>query len=221
MTTTRRRFLTLATSLLATFFAREGRRPASALGVAEWETRPVSEGDQDHLQRLMQKCVSGETSLFGQCSPLEWTRAWADQVVEERTHSLVVTRDGAVVAFMDLPPGRSRSDPSFRNAFWCGAAGVDSDLGQKESQAVIQHVVYRALVSARSMGYRRVRCAAPWPRHPFLDRDFSEYPGATVEPFVDTEGRDRYLIEWELDSAIETLRAEGARDNIQAALARN
>lgn len=112
-----------------------------------------------------------------------------------------------------VPPERMhrRNEAApYRNAFWCGAAGVRTELGAKMAAAVFRHAVWEALRSAQENGYERVRCAAPWLRHPAFARAFTEYPGLTMEPFYDDRGRSRFLIEWEIDTALAALEEEGA-----------
>jgi len=128
------------------------------------------------------------------------------------------------MAYMDVPCApslRTKGEgPPFRNAFWCGAAGVRDDLLDPEARrAVFRHVVYRALCAANDLGYERVRCAAPWPKHPCLARTFAEYQGMSVQSFLDDQSRERFLLEWELAHAIVALEAEGAAGDLNDILA--
>jgi len=130
----------------------------------------------------------------------------------------VVTYGTTLVGYIDVPsvaaPRAGR--PLYRQAFWCGAAGVRSDLlGQARGLVVFRYLIHRAFCLAAESGYRYVRCAAPWPKHPCLSRPFAEYPGLSLEAFTDDEGRDRFLVEWELAAARAALEREGATIDLQ------
>jgi len=204
-----------------TFLAWIGLRPARVLSdraSGHWEIRRVREGDEEGLLELMRSCVAETDSLFGLCSPDQWSRQWAEGVVGERSQSLVVTLGGVIVGYMDVPSERTlagRSGPLYRNAFWCGAAGVRTDILDPSRGAVVfRHLIHRVLSVARDLGYQRVRCAAPWLQHPCLSKPFTDYRGMTAQAFLDEEGRRRFLLEWELADAVEALEGEGAATNL-------
>jgi hypothetical protein len=197
------------------------RSGASVGAQRSWVVRAVGEGDGAQLLSMMQSCVSEGKSFFGPCSPLEWTDTWVKYVIGDRPNSIVVTYEGQVVAYVDVPgenPGPGSHAP-YRNAFWCGAAGVSGELAPETAAVVFRHAVWEALRRAQEGGYERVRCAAPWLQHPAFGRAFPEYPGLTVDPFYDDRGRYRYLIEWDLEAAVGALAGEGASGDLNAIFA--
>jgi len=68
-------------------------------------------------------------------------------------------------------------------------------------------LTHTPLSDAISLGYEFVRAAAPWDRHPYLPERFEAYPGMTVRPFLDEKGVSKYLLEWRLADAVQTLAA--------------
>lgn len=214
----RRSFLRIMSATIAWIIA-PGRYVMGAVAQDKWATRTLMGGDEVAIRSIMTKCVEGPAAFFGQCKPLEWTIAWAEYVVKERRNSIVVTFNGSVVGFFDLPAPRDEaSDNPAQNAFWCGAAGIDPDLGWTASLVVFRHLVFNAFSAARYAGYEYVRCAAPWKKHPFLERSFEEYGGVTVTSFTSDEGEERFLIEWNLEDAMRALEEEGAAGSIREAL---
>jgi hypothetical protein len=196
-------------------------RPGATVAAHRWKVRSVEGSDGAQLRALMQGCVSDERAFWGACQPLEWTDTWAEYVIAERPDSVVVSFGEAVAAYVDVPRRKAFQEDGFtpyRNAFWCGAAGVRSDLDPDTALTVFRHAVWEALRTARANGYERVRCAAPWLRHPAFAREFAAYPGLTVEPFFDEQDRRRYLIDWELDSALAALEGEGASVDLNDAI---
>lgn len=219
---TRRQFISATKRVILAMAGISLLRPQAARAARPWVVRTVQDGDAAKLRALMQSCVSGSEAFFGACQPLEWTDAWADHVLTERPDSVVVTYGDEVAAYVDVPGKRVRrgDEPApYRNAFWCGAAGVRAELRPETAAVVFRHAVWEALRSARENGYERARCAAPWLRHPAFRRSFTEYPGLTVEPFYDERGRSRYLIEWEIDAALAALEEEGASADLNDAVA--
>lgn len=184
--------------------------------VSAWCVRRVLPGDEEQLLNLMKSCVGDEDSFHGLCAGLEWTATWASGVVSDRPRSIVITLNETVVAFFDLPSREAQSvgDETldhFGRSFWCGAAGVRMDLlGAEQSVQVFQRLLHEAFSDAMSLGYEFVRTAAPWDQHPYLPKAFREYAGLTVEPFVDKEGATKYLLEWRLADAVQTLAAAGS-----------
>jgi hypothetical protein len=132
-------------------------------------------------------------------------------VITDRPRSIVVTLNDAIVAYFDLPSTAPKllGDETFDRhgrAFWCGAAGVRLDiLGPDQAVVVFQQMLREAFLDAMSLGYESVRAAAPWEQHPYLPRPFKEYPGLTVEPFVDENSAEKYLLAWRLADAVDAL----------------
>jgi hypothetical protein len=211
----RRRFLSWGTSSVIGWLLGIGRGRAAAqlLSSDAWAVRRVRGGDEEQLLALMRSCVNDEDSFHGVCNPIEWTEIWAATVVDDRPRSIVLTLNETIVAYFDLPSVEPRltGDPiidDHRLAFWCGAAGVRLDLlGRDLSMQVFQRLLYEALSDAMSLGYEFVRAAAPWDRHPYLPQRFEAYPGMTVRPFFDEKGASKYLLEWRLADAVQTLAA--------------
>jgi hypothetical protein len=210
---TRRQFISASKKVVLAMAGVRILQPQAALASRPWVVRTVQDGDGSKLCALMQGCVSGAEAFFGACQPLEWTDAWVEHVLVERPDSVVVTYADEVVAYVDVPRAKvlGRDEPApYRKAFWCGAAGVRTDLEADMAATVFRHAVWEALRSAGKNGYERVRCAAPWLRHPAFGRAFTEYMGLSIEPFNDERGRSRYLIEWEIEAALAALEQEGA-----------
>jgi hypothetical protein len=159
----------------------------------------------------MRSCVASEDSFHGLCKEMEWTETWANGAVKERPRSIVVTLDDAIVAYFDLPHATPKTVGEeaidhYRRAFWCSAAGVRKDiLGAEKASDVFQQLLYCAFEDAMTLGYDHVRAAAPWDKHPYLPLPFAKYPGLSVEPFVDDEGNQKYLLEWRLADAVKAL----------------
>lgn len=70
---------------------------------------------------------------------------------------------------------------------------------------VFQQLLREAFSEAMSIGYEFVRAAAPWDKHPYLPKRFEDYSGLTVDPFVDENGATKYLLEWRLADAVQSL----------------
>lgn len=213
----RRRFLSWAAFSVIGWLlgVRRGRAAAQPASSDAWAVRRVRRGDEEQLLALMRSCVNDEDSFHGVCNPIEWTETWAATVVDDRPRSIVLTLNETIVAYFDLPSVEPRlsGEPVIdyhRLAFWCGAAGARSDLlGRDLSMQVFQRLLYEALSDAMSLGYEFVRAAAPWDRHPYLPERFEAYPGMTVRSFLDEKGTSKYLLEWRLADAVQTLAAGG------------
>lgn len=196
---------------VAAFGALAGWRHAAGAESPGPAVRTVAPGDADDLAALMQACVGSPQAFHGMCRPMEWTRSWAVAAIQRRPGSVVATEGGRLVGYMEVPAGHPKlsGNPDaahFDKAFWCGAAGVRTDLlGEERARVVFYDVTHRALRDAHQKGFKRVRCAAPWPRHPYLPQPFADYEGLTVEPFLDESGEQRFLLEWDLEAAIRTL----------------
>ena len=214
----RRRFLSCCASLVFSgVFALQTRRAvAQALSPGLWAMRRVRPGDEDQLLQLMKSCVDDADSFHGLCNAIEWTATWADEVVNNRPRSIVLTLNQTIVAYFDLPSAEPKvvGDEIIdhhRRAFWCGAAGVRMDLlGKEHAVQVFQRLLFEAFSDARGLGYEFVRAAAPWEQHPYLPQPFKEYPGLTVQEFPDEKGETKFLLEWRLMDAVETLARAGA-----------
>jgi hypothetical protein len=180
-----------------------------------WSVREVEPGDEDALVAVMRASVADAGSFNGACAPLEWTTEWARWVIDTHPSSIVVAYQGTIVAFLDLPP-RKPIDPSpeverNQQAFWCAAGGVRSDLlSADDALVVFRRLLFQTFLQALTLGFRYVRCAAPWEKHPRLSTSFADYPGLTISPFTTDDGDVRYLIEWHLKDALDALELEGA-----------
>lgn len=216
----RRGFLRMVKSIVVGWIAVgvSWRRPVAAQLVEGglWTVRRVAPGDEDQLLALMKSCVDSEDSFHGLCSPIEWTRGWAEGVVSERPRSKVITLNGTIVAYQDLPSKQPETFGEetvdyYERAFWCGAAGVRLDLVGKElAVEIFRRLLYEAFSDAMSLGYEYVRAAAPWEQHPYLPKPFTAYPGLTSESFEDEKGMTKFLLEWRLKDAVSVLADEGA-----------
>lgn len=151
----RRSFIGTAISLVVGWIM--GRRTAMGatargLEASSWSVRPVGPGDEDQILALMKSCVRSSDSFHGLCNELEWTRAWAEDVVKEHPRSVVIAENGVIVGYCDVPDreprtfGVQRVD-HFQRAFWCGAAGVRLDLlGQDRALFVFQQLLWPSLM---------------------------------------------------------------------------
>jgi hypothetical protein len=173
--------------------------------------RRVQVGDEQQLMHLMQSCVADDLAFHGACSPIEWTKSWAEDVVAKRPRSVVISLGSQVVAYFDLPSKNPRifGDETIdrhSKTFWCGAAGVRVDVvGRARAGEVFRELLFHAFSDAIDRGYEFVRAAAPWEQHPYLPMRFAEYSGLTVEPFTDENGKTKLLLEWYLPDAVRAL----------------
>lgn len=216
----RRSFIRKAASVVAGWLVGsrlvQRRALSQELTSETWGLRRVLPGDEDQLLSLMKSCVDREDSFHGLCNAVEWTSMWAETAVSDRPRSVVLTVNDMIVAYFDLPSEEPRivgeeSVDRHARAFWCGAAGVRMEvLGEEQSVQVFQELLYEAFSDAMSLGYECVRAAAPWEQHPYLRKPFKDYPGLMVKEFSDEDGVTKYLLEWRLADAVQTLAAAGA-----------
>ncbi len=199
------------------------RRPVGAEeapAAQRWAVRPVAAGDEDGLVAVMRACVSSGESFHGLCNEMEWTRTWAEAVVRDRPRSLVIAVEESILAYCDVPTRTPRTFGEatvdhYQRSFWCGTAGVRMDVLQKDlAVRVFRHLLYRVFAQARELGYEYVRAAAPWEKHPHFSKPFAEYPGLTVQSFLDEQGATKFLLEWRLKDAMDALASEGANGEL-------
>lgn len=206
-------------------------RPRRARGLsAELATRAVQGGDAGALQAIMSSSVRDADAFFGKCG--EWSLSWASGLTARSPDSVVLTRDGTPIAFLEIAPirpapaaldptashaarERYRARERSRTTLKVTAAGVRDDvLSADESVDAFRQIIYRAFLRARQLGYTRVEAIAPWEQHPRLPRKWTDYPGCElVEPVsrAQGEGKDLYWLRWDLEQAVTALEAEGVK----------
>jgi hypothetical protein len=219
---TRRRVLELAARSAIVLAAILRREPRALAAVTAGDTvRSIRQTDATALSAMMNSCVASADAFFGKCGT--WSQTWAEELIVRCPDSPVVSRNGTVVAFMEVPPIRPSVDaPELdtdarltrrrnRTTFRVTAAGVRDDLlGPTESVAVFRTLLLRAFQRAETIGYEEVEAFAPWERHPRMARKWTDYPGCRLVAPVSRgqDGREVYWLRWRLADAIAALADE-------------
>jgi len=195
---------------------------SAALGL-----RSVTSADATALRDIMSICVNGTDPFYGKCGV--WTLNWAQDFIGACPASIVLTQNGAVMAFMQIPPigpapqqlspdATPDAQQQFaisersRTTFRVNAGGIRADLlSTDDAVRMFYTLIYWTFKTAQQMGYAYATAWAPWEQHPLFDKKWTDYPGCTLaQPVVHAAdgSRDMYFLQWQLDLAVTALEAE-------------
>jgi len=196
---------------------------------ARLQLRQAALTDAPDIAAIMNSCVTGSDAFHGECGT--WSERWAELLVQRRTESLVISVDGQLLAFIDIPPIRPTPLPlgpganfqeieryetkqRARETFRVTAAGIRADLlDSTESAGMFRRILYYGSKHALELGYQYAEALVPWIQHPGMPMPWTSYPGcelAAPPSISQGPGPDLYLIRWRLDTAVDALAAEGA-----------